>query len=172
MTASLGFLSGTPGARAMAKAKAKAQAKAEAKATAAQNRRSAFISAMSWIYGMEPRQRPQSSVERVTEEAFDLASELERAIDDTTVAVEVVGLGSLDKKITLDVQNSGTQEASPSMSGIGDITIEHPSLQCCSCKEIRIVPKGTFLTYKDRESKFYCRFAGAKYRLTKRRRVA
>ena len=155
-----------------AKAKAKAQAKAEAKATAAQSRRSAFISAMSSIYGMEPRQRPQSSVERVTEEAFDLASELEKAIDDTTVAVQVVGLGSSDETITLDVQNNGAQEASSSASGIGEIIIENPSLQCCSCKEIRIVPKGTFLTYKDREAKFYCRFAGAKCRLTKRRRVA
>ena len=53
-----------------------------------------------------------------------------------------------------------------------EIDDEHDHwVECVKCKEWRIVPKGTYLTFKKKDSKFYCRFAGATCHLTKRRRV-
>ena len=45
-------------------------------------------------------------------------------------------------------------------------------IQCSKCDEWRQTPRGTYLTFDGKDAKFYCRFASADCRLTKRRRRA
>ena len=54
------------------------------------------------------------------------------------------------------------------LTGDGDENV----LVCRKCKERRIVPRGTFLTFQEGDlNKFYCRYVGAECSLIKHRRA-
>jgi hypothetical protein len=161
---SLGSLGGTPAARALKRAAAQATTKAKAKASAATKRRDAYMNAFNSMYAAPPRAQ---SVDNVAEEAFGnsdhaAANEIEDGDEEAADAHD---------DAAEDADNGSLEELVESIDDDEVIADEVDNWVACSrCNEWRIVPSGQFLTFQQRDVKFYCSLVGASCQLAKKRR--
>ena len=135
------------------------------KLSAATKRRDADVTAFNSMHAAPPRTQ---SVDNVADEAFgniDLA-----AANDVEYGDVDAGADAHDNAAD-DGDNGSLEELVDSIDDDEVVGDEVDNWVACSrCNEWRIVPSGQFLTFQQRDVKFYCSLVGASCQLVKKRR--
>ena len=113
------------------------------------------------VYGKKPK--PTVDLDDVVDAAFE-----------PEVGTPATPTGSLEHDLAAVIDAGEPAPVFPAdeeVEDVAEVDDEQDWCQCSSatCREWRIVPKGTFLTFRNNDAKRFCRFSGATCQRTRRK---